>query len=192
MLTSVRLLMRLMALGCFLIAPVFYLLLSHHNHLACDRAAGTCVLEETRPLRDARVRTFPLSEVLDAGCQSDETMPSPKASEILKNARRPFNGGAAGLWVTGASGAETPSYRPVLLTRSGIFPVTPDFAKDCADRGAIIDVLDGRAPHGEMDMGRWWHGVAAMLLPVGTGLALLAWAARLGQGTPYGAARAVS
>ena len=66
MLTSVRLLLRLMAVGCFLIAPVFYLLLAHHNHLTCDRAAGSCVLEEKRPLRDPHVQTFAIADVLDA------------------------------------------------------------------------------------------------------------------------------
>jgi hypothetical protein len=192
MLTSVRLLLRLMAVGCFLIAPVFYLLLAHDNHLTCDRATGSCVLEEKRPLRDPHVQTFAIADVLDANCQSDAWMASPQAAAILKQARRPFNASQSGIWVSGPSGEDIPRFRPVLLTRGGIFPVTPDYAKDCMERGAITDVLEGRSTHGEMDLGRGWGGLVAMLLPVGTGIALLAWAGRLGKGPAYGAVSAPS
>ena len=181
MLSWVRLLLRLMALGCFLLAPALYLLVAHHAHLNCDRAADKCVLEETRPLRDVRVQTFPLSDVLDAGCQSDEWMASPQASTILKQARRPFNPGESGLWVSVGSSGRIPKYRVVLLTRSGIIPVTPHFVRECAERDAITAVLDRRAAHGELDLGRWSEGLAATLLPAGMGVALLVWAGRVGK-----------
>ena len=93
MLIWVRLLLRLMALGCFLLAAAVYLLVAHHAHLTCDRATDKCVLEETRPLRDPRVQTLPLSDVLDASCQSDEWMASPQATTILKQARLRAAGG---------------------------------------------------------------------------------------------------
>jgi hypothetical protein len=179
MLIWVRLLLRLMALGCFLVAAALYLLVAHHAHLTCDRAAATCVLEETRPLRDVRVQTFPLSDVLDAGCQSAEWTASPQASTILKQARRPFNAGESGLWMSVGSTEGIPKYRVVLLTRSGIIPVTPHFVRDCAERDAITAVLDGRAAHGELDLGRWRDGLAVTLLPAGMGLALLVWAGRV-------------
>ena len=181
MLSQLRLLLRLVALGCFLVAPALYLLVAHHAHLSCDRAAGTCVLEETRPLRAARVQTVPISDVLDAGCQADEWLVSPKASTILKmpaarsTLERPASGrpwGAA-IWF--------PEYRVVLLTRSGIIPVTPSFVRDCANRDAIIDVLDGRAAHGELDLGTGWQALAVPVLPVGMGLALFVWAGRVGK-----------
>ena len=183
MLTWLRLLLRLMALGCFLIAPALYLLVAHHAHLACDRAAGTCVLTETRPLRAARVQTVPISDVLDAGCQADEWLVSAQAPTILKNARRPFNAGSSGIWTTVGGGNQTPKYRVVLLTRGGIIPVTPHFVRDCANRDAITDVLDGRAAHGELDLGRWQETLAVIVLPVGMGLALLVWAGRVGKRT---------
>ena len=124
MLSQLRLLLRLIAVGCFLIAPALYLLVAHHAHLTCDRAAGTCVLEETRPLRAVRVQTVPLADVLDAGCQSEDWMESPQAATILKNARRPFNAGASGVWETVGGGVQIPKYRVVLLTHGGIIPVT--------------------------------------------------------------------
>jgi hypothetical protein len=187
MLIWLRLLLRLMAVGCFLLAPALYLLVAHHAHLACDRATGKCVLEETRPLRDARVQTWPLSDVLDAGCQSDEWMASPQASTILKQARRPFNAGQSGLWVDVGGGVTIPKYRVVLLTRSGIVPVTPHFVRDCAARDAITDVLDGRAAHGELDLGRVSETLAVTLLPAGMGLALLVWAGHVGKPRAGGA-----
>jgi hypothetical protein len=109
MLSQLRLLLRLIAIGCFLIAPALYLLVAHHAHLTCDGAAGTCVLEETRPLRAARVQTVPISDVLDAGCQADEWLVSPQASTILKNAHRPFNAGASGVWMTVGAAIRFPS-----------------------------------------------------------------------------------
>jgi hypothetical protein len=187
MLIWVRLLLRLMALGCFLLALAVYLLVAHHAHLTCDRATDKCVLEETRPLRDARVQTLPLSDVLDASCQSDEWIASPQASTILKQARRPFNPGESGLWVSVGSSGRVPKYRVVLLTRSGIIPVTPHFVRDCAERDAITDVLDGRAAHGELDLGRWSESLAVTVLPAGMGLALLVFAGRVGKRRPDGA-----
>jgi hypothetical protein len=192
MLTWLRPLLRLMALGCFLIAPALYLLVAHHAHLTCDRAAGTCVLEETRPLRAVRVQTVPLADVLDAGCQADEWLASPQASTILKSARRPFNAGESGIWTTVGGGNPIPKYRVVLLTRSGIIPVTPHFVRDCANRDAITDVLDGRAAHGELDLGRWQEALAATVLPAGMGLALLVWAGRVGKRPAGGAPSATA
>ena len=182
-----RLLLRLMALGCFLIAPALYLLVAHHAHLVCDRTAATCVLEETRPLRAAQVQTVPIADVLDAGCQADEWLVSPKAAAILKTAHRPFNAGNAGVWETVGGGSPVPKYRVVLVTRNGIIPVTPSYVRDCANRDAIIDVLDGRAAHGELDLGRWQDTLAVTLLPAGLGLALFAWSGSVGKRRADGA-----
>jgi hypothetical protein len=192
MLSHLRLLLRLVALGCFLIAPVLYLLVAHHAHLSCDRAAETCVLEETRPLRAPRVQTVPIADVLDAGCQADEWLVSAQAPTILKNARRPFNAGAAGVWETVGGGNPIPKYRVVLVTRSGIIPVTPSFVRDCANRDAIIDVLDRRAAHGELDLGTGWQILAVPVLPAGMGLALLVWAGRVGKRPAEGAPSATT
>jgi hypothetical protein len=187
-----KLILRLMALGCFLIAPALYLLVAHHAHLTCDRAAGTCVLEETRPLRAARVQTVHIGDVLDAGCQADEWHVSPQAATILKNARRPFNAGNAGVWETVGGGNPVPKYRVVLLTRGGIIPVTPSFVRDCANRDTIIDVLDGRAAHGELDLGRWQETLAVTALPAGMGVALLLWAGSVGKRRADGAPSATT
>jgi hypothetical protein len=189
MLIWLRLLMRLMALGCFLVAAALYLLVAHHARVTCDRAAAQCVLTETRPLRDARVQTFPLADVLDATCQFDEWMASPQAATILKQAHRPFNAGESRLWVDTSGGPTIPKYRVVLLTRSGIIPVTPHFVRDCAEHDAINAVLDGRAAHGELDLGRWRDALLVTLLPAGMGLALLAWAPHVGKPRADGAPR---
>jgi hypothetical protein len=75
----------------------------------------------------------------------------------------------------------------VLLTRNGIIPVTPSFVRDCANRDAIIDVLDRRAAHGELDLGTGWQALAVPVLPAGMGLALLVWAGRVGKSPADGA-----
>src|SRR5215831_18138982 len=178
----VRLLLRLMALGCFVLTPGFYLLLQKHVHLTCDRGSGKCVLEERRPLRDPAIQTFLLPDVIDAACQNKDWAPSPEAATILKSARRPFNPGEAGVWhkVGETSGEEHPSFRVVLLTHGGIVPVSPHYDKDCKPE-AITAVLSGHSAHGEMDEGKWWDGLAAAVLPAGTGLALLVWSFRIGK-----------
>jgi hypothetical protein len=187
-----KLILRLLALGCLLIAPLLYLLVAHHAHLVCDRAAATCVLEETRPLRAVQVQIVQLPDVLDAGCQADEWHVSPKAPEILKNGRRPFNAGNAGVWETIGGGNEVPKYRVVLLTKTGIIPVTPSFVRDCANRDAIIDVLDGRSAHGELDLGRWQETLTVTVLPVGLGVALFLWSGSAGKRRADGASSATT
>jgi hypothetical protein len=175
--TLSRWLLRLAGLFCFLVAGAVYLLLAHHADLTCDRAAGRCVLTETRPLRAVRVQTFPLPEVLDVVCQSSEWTPSSKSAEILKQARRPFDAGHAGVWESIGGHDEKPKFRVVLLTQGGVVPVTPHFVGDCAPRDAVTDVLDGRTTRGELSVGRWRDFAAATVLPIGFGLALFAFSA---------------
>jgi hypothetical protein len=70
--------------------------------------------------------------------------------------------------------------------------VTPSFVRDCANRDAIIDVLDRRAAHGELDLGTGWQVLAVPVLPAGMGLALLVWAGRVGKRPAEGAPSATT
>lgn len=178
----VRLITRLMAIPCFLLAPVLYLLVAHQARVECDRTADKCVLEETRPLRNPQVQTIALADVLDAGCQLSSWIESPQSATVLKQGRRPFNPGEAGVWqILGDNNDPNPTFRLVLYTRGGIVRVQHHFVKECPNRDAVTQVLNGHAAHGELQVGQWSDAWLVSSVPAVFGLALLMWAPYIGK-----------
>jgi hypothetical protein len=128
------------------------------------------------------VQSFPLAEIVDVGCQCDSCQVSSQAATILKQAHRPFNAGNAGLWVRVGGSSDVPQFRAVVITRSGVVPVTPHYVGRVCPKVDVFDaVLDRRSSHAELDLGRWRDALLVTLMPAGMGAALLVWAGRVGK-----------